>query len=271
MPGKHDADTINAVVNDEVADKQPIVDQSKINQLLNIETEIPYVQLEGGFIANPFSLLGRVVEVRKVNGKIPTSVTSANIEFSLLPISGVKMEADSQIKSPILRQSVVVDGNVTANVGLFSYLNAQIDAESVFSINVIDQAGGLVDVQDPSWAAGLTKWKQDNADVLADDDIAYLYVIIGFVQKQIIRKKFKKFDGTAKGGGMGINVEGSLFLSSDEYAMDVRYGLTPAILKRPKAQPVAPQAAMLKSIFGKGLAPAEKQLFATLQNLTFEH
>ena len=266
MGGKHDVDTINSVVNTEVASSQTIVDQTKINQLLNIEEDIPYIKLEGGFIADPFSLLGRVVEVRKVNGKVPDAVSSPNVEFSPFPISGAKVETDSKIKSPILRQSVVINSKIAANVGLFNYLQAEIDDESVFSINVIDQAGGLVDVQDPSWPRGVKQWKIDNADVLADNEICYLYVIIGFVQKQIIRKKFKKFDGSAKGGAMGININCAVYLSSDEYSMDIRYGLTPTILKRPK-----PVTNMLvnKSIHGIGVAPEEKALFSTIQKLTF--
>jgi hypothetical protein len=265
MGGKHDVDTINQVVNTEVAASQPIVDQTKINQLLNIDEDIPYVKLEGGFIANPFSLLGRVVEVRKLNGKIPDSVSATNVEFALFPVPGVKTETDSQIKSPILRQSIVINDKITANVGLFNYLKADIDAESVFSINVIDQAGGLIDVQDPSWATGVKQWKTDNADVLNDDEICYLYIIIGFVQKQIIRKKFKKFDGNAKGGAMGFNVEGSVYLSTDEFSMDIRYGLTPAILKRPKPA----IATTSKSIHGLGVSSEEKALFSKIQNLTF--
>ena len=263
MGGKHDTKTINDVVNNEVATPKPVVDQKDVNNLLNIKTEIPYIEFEGGFIANPYSLLGRVVEVRKVNGQIPSSVTASNVEFSTMPIIGIKRDLNSDVKSPILRQSVIIDSKISANVNLFNYLSAEADAESVFSINVIDQSGGLVDVQDSTWAKGIKEWKADNADLLKDDDICYIYVIIGFIQKQIIRKKFKKFNAEAKGGYAGINVGGALYMSSDEYSMDIRYGLTPSILKRPKSSLTSDT----KSLFGTSVENSEYELFKSLQNV----
>jgi len=265
MGGKHDTETINSVMNSEVAAKEPIVEKSKIQELLNIDENIPYIQCDP-FVGNPFSLLGRVVEVRKVNGKIPKSINTSNIEFSPLPIPGIVKELDSILKNPVLRQSVIINNNLSANIGMFNYLNAELDSESVFSINVIDQSAALVDVQDPSWAAGLKSWKNENSDLFIDDDICYLYVIVGFIQKQIIRKKFKKFDVKATGGAFGININGKLHTSTDEYSMDIRYGLTPAILKRPKTE----LASIPKSISGIGVSLEEKRLFATAQTVIFK-
>jgi hypothetical protein len=129
----------------------------------------------------------------------------------------------------------------------------------------VDQAAGLIDVQDPTWPIGLRAWKQENIDVINDPDICYLYVIIGFIQKQIIRKKYKKFDGSAKGGAYGVNVEGEVHMSTEEYAMDIRYGLTPSILKRP----TTPSAIIPKSILGSSITAAEEKLFTTAQSVIF--
>jgi len=265
MPGKHDADEINSVMNSEVAKKENIVEKEEINKLLELKENIPYIECEA-FIGNPFSLLGRVVEVRKTNGEIPSSINTSNIEFSPFPIPGIKKENDSLIKSPILRKSIIVNNKLAMNIGLFNYLSAELDAESIFSINVIDQAAGLVNVQDDSWANGLKSWKTDNAALFSDDSVCYIYVIIGFIQKQIIRKKFKKFDAKAAGGAYGINIDGSLHTSAEEYSLDIRYGLTPAILKRPK--PVAPST--MKSISGIVASVDEMKLFATAQSVIFQ-
>ncbi|MEN6599356.1 MAG: hypothetical protein ABFC21_02975 [Rectinema sp.] len=262
MGGKHDVDTINQVINEEVAQKEQIFDAAKVQKLLNIEENIPYVKCES-FIGNPYSLLGRVIEVRKVDGKIPTSITAPNIEFSVFPIPGIEIEEDSKLKSPVLRQSIVINNQLATNIGLFNYLNAELDVESVFSINVIDQSAGLVDVRKDSWAKGVSSWKANNSDLLSDDDICYIYVIVGFIQKQIIRKKYKKFDAKAKGGAYGVNIEGTLHMSTEEYSMDIRYGLTPAILKRPKAP------TFIKMRAEEGITQDEKKLFATSQSVIF--
>ncbi len=271
MGGKHDVDTINQVVNDEVAKKEAICDPKKIQEMVNIEENIPYVKCES-FIGNPYSLLGRVVEVRKIEGKIPESITTSNIEFSPLPIPGIEIDENSKLGSPILRQSIVINNSLSLNIGLFNYLNTELDAESVFSINVIDQSAGLIDVRKDSWIKGLTLWKNDNKELFTDDEICYLYVIVGFIQKQIIRKKFKKFDAKALGGAYGVNIDGQLHMSTDEYSMDIRYGLTPAILKRPKPISASSPVSALrigKPIWKNSITQEERELFATSQSVIY--
>ena len=262
MPGKHDVDTINDVVNNEVAKAEKIVDQGKVQELLNIEENIPYVKCES-FIGDPYALLGRVVEVRRVDGKIPSSITTPNIEFSPLPVPDIVVNEASKLKSPILRQSIIINNSLSSSIGLFNYLSAELDAESVFSINVIDQNAGLIDVVHPSWAKGVKQWKTDNDDIMKDDDVCYLYAIVGFIQKQIIRKKFKRFDAKAIGGAYGVNIEGKLHMSTDEYSMDIRYGLTPAILKRPKTIPIP---MISRNKIGIEISAMEEKLFASAQS-----
>ncbi len=262
MSKKHDVNTINAVVNTEIAQKEKMVDPGKIQELLNIEENIPYLKFES-FIGNPYSLLGRVVEIRKIDGKIPTSINTNNIDFSPLPIPGVVVDEESKLKSPILRQAIVINNSLSASIGLFNYLKVELDSESVFSINVIDQTAGLIDVNNESWGKGLASWKDNNKELFDDTEICYLYVIIGFIQKQIIRKKYKKFDGSGVGGAYGVNIEGKLHMSTDEYSMDIRYGLTTAILKRPKpiTEPIS------RSVKGIEISKEEEKLLATAQSV----
>lgn len=46
-------------------------------------------------------------------------------------------------------------------------------------------------------------------------------------------KKYIKFEARAKGGAYGLNINGEISTSTEEYSLDIRFGLTPAILKRP--------------------------------------
>jgi hypothetical protein len=236
MGASHDTSVINKAVNEEVAEKAPVPTPEEVYKLLEVKATVPYVELDA-FLGNPYSLLGRVIEVRKVDGKIPESFTDAPIEFSIFPIPGIKVDESSKLKTPKLRQSFVVDKGLSLNVSFLNYLSAQLSANSVFSVMVFDQVAGLVDTQDPSWVPNVKTWIADNAAILSDPEVCYVYVVIGFNQKEVVRKKFVKFEAGAKGGAYGLNVDGQLHTSTEEYSLDIRFGLLPAILKRPGTPP----------------------------------
>jgi hypothetical protein len=264
MGGKHDAETINKVVNEEVAKSAPVFDPEKVQELLEVKTDVPYVELDA-FTGDPYSLLGSVIEVRKKNGAVPASLAGAPVEFSLLPIPGAKVKESSKLKSPTLRQSLIIDKGIAAKVGFLNYLQAELNANNVFSITVLDQATGQVDRQDPSWAQGVKDWLTQNAALLQDPEVCYLYAIIGFVQKEVIRKKYVKFDAGAKGGAYGLNVDGKLHTSTEEYSLDIRFGLVPAIIKRPT--PAAkPRIAFDGKSWGKPTS-REMELFSSLTSI----
>jgi hypothetical protein len=234
MGTNNSTEHINNAMNNEVAESAPITTASEISKKVNVDDKTAYIEANA-FIANPYSLLGRVIEVRKKDGICPQTLkdVDANIEFSPLPINGVQVDPASRIKEPILRNQIIVDQKLCASVSFLSYLNGQLEANSFFSLMVFDQATGLIDVQDPGWANGLRQWKIDNDQIINDPDVCFVYAIIGMVQKQIVRKKYTKFSSGAKGGAYGLNVNGELATSTEEYSLDIIFGLTPAIMKRP--------------------------------------
>jgi len=233
MGSNNSTDHINDTMNKEVSETAKTTSAQELMRKVQVDDQTAYIEANA-FIANPYSLLGRVIEVRKKNGICPQSLkdVDAKIEFSPLPISGVKVEDASKIKEPILRNSIIVDQKLCASVSFLSYLNGQLDTNSYFSLMVFDQATGLVDVQDSGWANGLRQWKTDNEQILKDPDVCFLYAIVGMVQKHIVRKKYIKFNSGIKGGAYGLNVNGELATSTEEYSLDIIFGLTPAILKR---------------------------------------
>jgi len=187
---------------------------------------------------------------------------------------------NSKLKSPVLRQSIIVDMNLASKVAFLSYLSGELSASSSFSLMVFDQARGLVDQTDPQWRPGVEKWKTENQDLINDPDICYLFAISGFIQKNIIRKKFEKYDGKLSAGAFGVNINGELSTGTDEYSMDVKFGLTPIVLKRPQSA-TSPLAGKSVSLAGKravkkvtgmnqSLKPSstEVKLFSSIANLT---
>ncbi len=111
-----------------------------------------------------------------------------------------------------------------------------------------DQLTGLVDVHSPTWQAGLNNWIQQNTYLLQDPDVCYLYAIVGIVQKHVIRKSFKKLDTKLKGGAYGINVNGELHTTNEDFSLDIRYGLTPVILKSPSFTIQLPKSDLVKKM-----------------------
>lgn len=226
---------INDAMNKQVVKTPETIPSSQdANRFLGLDSNVAYIEADA-FSGNPYALLGTVIEIRKQNGKCPDKLNSLGVvpEFSAFQIPNIKIDEASKIKEPIKRQSILVDRKLSLEVSFLSYLSAQLDGESSFSLLVFDQAGGLVDRNDASWKTGVDAWKADNQDLMNDSEICFLFAVIGFVQKYIVRKTYKKFDAKAKGGAFGVNIDGSLYTSSEDYSLDIRYGLQPVILKRP--------------------------------------
>jgi hypothetical protein len=228
-------DHINKTMDQSVADRAPILTPEQAIDRLKLTMQMAYIDAEA-FTADPYALLGQVIQIRKQGGKCPTSITDAGFPAELAPYPVVcKVRESSKIKAPELRSSIIVNKALAANVSFLSYLSAELDAETHFSLIVFDQAKGLADTTDSSWRTSLEQWKKENADLINDPEICYLFAITGFVQKNIVRKKYVKFNGKASGGIYGININGELSTSTDDYSLDIKFGLTPVVIKRPSA------------------------------------
>lgn len=188
---------------------------------------------DDAYIGNPYSLLGQVIIIRKENGNCPGRVITNIPEYALYPVKRT-IDPDSTIKDPLLVRSFIVDKELSAGIDVLSYLSANLDSKSAFSVLVYNQAIGLVDEQTDSWRQSLNDWKKENMALWKDENICYLLLITGIVQKNIIRKKYYKLEGGMNGGAFGINLKGNAYTSSEEYAMDVRFGLTVKLFKHPQ-------------------------------------
>jgi hypothetical protein len=238
MGANNTTEHINDILNKDVAESVAVTPADDIYKRVNIDDQTAYI-ISDSFTGNPFLLLGQVIEIRKSGGVCPTNFNdvSASFNFSPFPVTGIKIDEETRLKKPELRSSIIVNKDTSGKVGFLSYLNGQLDAKSSFSLMVFDQAKGLVNFQDETWTAGVRKWIQENRDIYNDPEICYLYVISGFVQKNIVRKKYVKFEAGVKGGAYGININGELATSTEDYSLDIVFGLTPAIIKRPSSQP----------------------------------
>lgn len=224
---------INDAMNETVAAKEEVATQDEVINKLNLRSHTAYIDADP-YVANPYALLGMVLQVRSENGNCPTSLADpdAFFEFTPFPIKR-KVDEQSKLREPKLRQSIVVDRQLASNVGFLNYLTAELTADSYFSLMVFDQAAGVIDHHDPEWPKNVREWKDENRELLADSEVCYLFAIAGFVQKNIVRKKYVKFDVSAKGGAYGVNIGGGLATATEEYSLDIKFGISPIILKRP--------------------------------------
>jgi hypothetical protein len=247
MGKKHTTQELNEAANQYFV-KEKVLEAIEIEKKLCVNSFTAYVEAEA-FIGNPYSLLGRVMMVRKNDGKCPESFTDKGYMTQLvaLPIPEIDIDEKSKIDQPIQRGSIIVTKDISAKVGFLNYLSAEFESNVNFSIMVFDQMTGLIDVQATSWKKGINMWTSEpqNLYLLQDPDICYLYIIVGFVRKDVIRKKYIKLDTNAKGGAYGININGEVHTSDENYFHDIRFGITPVILKSPTFTIQLPKAELI--------------------------
>lgn len=233
MAGNNSTRHINEVMNENVAEETNVAGQEVAITKLNLRSHTAYIDADP-YISNPYALLGMVLQIRKVNGNCPDNLSDPNYQFEFTPFP-IKRTVDelSKLSTPTLRSSIVVDKNLAANVSFLSYLSAELTSENFFSLMIFDQAAGVINQHHSDWPSNVRKWKTDNQDLLNDPEICYLFAISGFVQKNIVRKKYNKFKAGAKGGAYGLNIGGELATSTEEYSLDIKFGVNPIVLKRP--------------------------------------
>jgi len=225
---------INDVMNNEISKSTTISTVEDIKSKTQVNDLTAYI-IAQDYTVNPWLLIGQIIEVRKnEDGECPTrlNATNSNFEFSASALKGINVDEQTKSSTPQLRGSFIVNNDLCGKISFLTFLSAQLEAKETFSLVVMDQAKGVV-LKDDAWDNALLKWQNDNQKIMDDPSICYVYVITGFVQKDIIKKKYRMFDGQARGGAYGLNIEGKLSTDVEEYSLDTVFGLTPAILKRP--------------------------------------
>ena len=249
---------VNQVMDESISEKSRVPSAQEAITALKIDMQMAFVDADA-FIANPYALLGQVIQIRKKDGKCPASLSTGGFPVELTPYPVPrKLDETSKLAKPSLRNSILVDMQLASSVSFLSYLSAELNANTHFSLMVFDQTAGLIDMADPAWRPGLEKWKKENSDLINDPEICYLFAVSGFIQKNIVRKKYIKYTGKMKGGAFGVNINGELSTSTEDYSLDVKFGLTPIVLKRP--DPGTKPFGLRKAASGGALAPTETEL-----------
>ncbi len=231
----NDITHINEAMKD-IADSQPVATVNELKQKTDVNDRTAYIMADA-YTANPSKILGRVAVVRKdSDGKCQPNLTGdATVKFDFLisAIRGFTIDAQSLNSKPELRGSILVDRELCAQAGFLNVLNGQLKQDETFSLVVMDQARGFVNFQDEAWDTAVEAWTTKNKEIMEDENICYIFVVTEFVVKNIIKKKFRKLTGEVRGGAYGVNIGGKLSTSTDEYSLDIIFGITPSVIKRP--------------------------------------
>lgn len=183
------------------------------------------------FNGNPQALLGQVIVIRGRDGVCPNRAKDGPAPvFSLEPLRGFAVDERSVLGSPVKRDSQIITHDGAASVAVLSYLSSSLDARTLYSMILFDQASARVDDKDSSWRAAFDAWMAEHAALLQEPDLCHVLVVKGFVQKNIVLRKFTEVSAAAKGGAYGVNVNGKYHTSTDDYTVDIRYGLSLATM-----------------------------------------
>jgi hypothetical protein len=208
----------------------------KIIKDQEIDNDMPFIRADA-YNGDPYEILGNVIEVREIKGKCPNKLNDPGviIEFSPDKIIGAVAKESTKIKEPIKRESIVVDAKGVVSLSFLNYLKTSVDEQSTFSIMVFDQNGGIVDRGTQGWVDARRQWEENNKKLFDTEKICYLFAIVGFVQKYVMRKRYTKFQVGANAGVYGLNINGELYTSNEDYTLDILYGLHTVVLKRPSS------------------------------------
>ncbi len=197
------------------------------------------------FNGNPQALLGQVIILRGQDGACPNRAKDGPApKFSLEPLRDFKVDERSILGSPVKRDSQIITHDGAAGVTVLSYLSASLDAKTIYSMILFDQASARVDDKDITWRDASDAWIARHTELFEEKDLCKVLVVKGFVQNNIILRKFTELSAAAKGGAYGVNVNGKYHTSTDDYTVDIRYGLSVATMWQPGmsafALPVGP-------------------------------
>ncbi|MES3003903.1 MAG: hypothetical protein V4787_24645 [Pseudomonadota bacterium] len=206
---------VNEAMNDRVASKQPIATSDDLRKAIPTADSLRYVKNDT-YIADVSAILGRVY-YEQVGSD------------SLVPfLFSVAAEVDpSKLSAPQMVSELIVDSKMKAKVEALSFLSVDVSAEELLEVRVINNASARLIDRGPAWDAAIGTWlaMPQCQELINNKKVGTISVVTGAVQKYFTTKKYKKFEAGTKGGGWGVNVEGSLYTSTSQFELSVVYGL----------------------------------------------
>lgn len=216
---------VNETMTNSVAEPKPFAKPSDIKKAIPIRDSLRYIQNDT-YVADVSAVLGRVYY---------ENIDSDELIPFFMPLSA-EVDPNSKLSTPLTVSELIVDSKAKVNFEALSFLKVELSADELLEVRVINNsAARLIDKGD-SWDAAVTKWMGNDMckSLINDQNVGTISVVTGAVQKYFTTKKYRKYEAGAKGGGWGVNVEGSLYTSTSQFDLSIVYGLDLVTFKRAK-------------------------------------
>jgi hypothetical protein len=216
MPDIFSTKHVNDTMNDKIADAIQIANRDQILQAIPSRDSLRYVR-DDTYAGDMTAILGSVYYETTTSNKLHKSYKSVSAEIDQKSILSV----------PQLKSELVIDSKVAAGIEALSFFSAQASANDVLEIRVLDNATARLVVKGKAWDDAVTSWLEHSftQELINNPQVGTISIVTGVVQKYLTSKKYQKFDASAKGGGWGVNVQGSLYTSTSQFEFIVIYGL----------------------------------------------
>jgi len=216
MQGIFSTQHVNDVLTDKVSDSIPFASKDDVNRALPTQDMLRYIKNDVN-VADVTSLLGRVFYENKGDKKLKAFA---------LPVNAI-LDEKSILNAPQVVSELIINNKVKASVDALSFLSISTDGEELVELRIINNAAARATLSGDAWPEALTKWLAHPLCIklVENKNVGMISIVTGVVQKYITSKKYRKFDASAKGGGMGVNAEGSLYTSTSQFELTVLYGL----------------------------------------------
>lgn len=223
-------------------DKKPS-SPTGVMQTLERSPERRLYSADDTYKSNPEYWLGRVGVARKQGGTC-SDQAAVQVEWQTKPVryvptDGSPTDPSSHLGYKLgvknteseLRGSEIITRQLAASLRALDYLSAHFQGEMVFEVILTDVANQRIEPSS-EYEVAIDAWKEANGSLIENEDICWIFVVEGYTHKTLVRKGYTKFEGQAKGGYAGIQVEGSYYEGQDTYTLDHLFGLSVGILHR---------------------------------------
>jgi hypothetical protein len=168
--------------------------------------------------------------------------------------------------SPILRVESVVTRQIAANAAVLSFFSGDLSDDVVAEVVLSDIARQRIPPTSQFQSA--VDAYTASTRFPTGKDVCYVFVVMGYTQKTLLRKYNSKITAKAGGGYSGVNVGGSYYASDKDYKFDPIFGLSIRVLHRPGQTPTGGDAANpkdaadLQQALNASRKPSDQKSFA---------
>lgn len=217
---------VNETMNKGVADPVPLASEDELQKAIPNRDSLRYIKNDT-YIADVSTVLGRVYYEK---------IGSDTLNPFIFNVA-VTVDPASKLTAPQTVSELIVDSKLSAKVEALSLLSANINAEELLEVRIINNSSARVVDRGDVWDAAIMKWLSNPVcqELINDPAIGTISVVTGAIQKYFTTKKYKKFEAGSKGSGWGVNAEGSLFTSTSQFDLSVVYGLDLVTFKQAKS------------------------------------